>query len=108
MRKTILLLVVAVLASSAGAGELVVAKDTRQYMPVIQTREGTGECVNANCMAEEKAPVGGEYILRVGDVCRSESYELDKKSSFIFAGHLVPSIRTEARTYRCDAQGNTI
>src|SRR5260370_1442034 len=77
MKKTVVMFVTAALACSAMAGELVVVKDTRQYMRYRASIDKDGSCKVAvdpdhpkpgDCHeARDKAPISGEYVVRAGD-----------------------------------------
>ncbi|WP_321935556.1 hypothetical protein [Paraburkholderia sp. J8-2] len=118
MRKVTLLLTLACVMNVAMADEPLVIKDTRQYMPYTISISDDGSCLLAKdpdhpnegeCHeARGKATVGGEYVIRIGNTCRSETYDLVKESSFTIEGRLIPSISTKARMFKCDAKGNAV
>lgn len=117
MKKVSLLLALSCVATVAMANGTVVVKDTRQYMTYTASLTKTDTCSIAadpdhpsqgNCEeVRAKAPISGMYVLRSGDWCQSDSYSPDKSSSKI-EGRPIPSVQTEHRAYRCDAQGNPV
>lgn len=118
MKKVTLLLGLACLTTAALADDLVVVKDTREYLQYTQSVRQDGACAmakdpdhpaNGDCEEKRaKATVGGEYIVRKGDLCNRQSYELDKSASFVLEGRLVPSVGLKEWDYRCDEQGKPV
>jgi len=118
MKTVILVLWLACLTTAALADDLVVVKDTREYLRYTQTVRQDGACAMAkdpdhpakgDCEEQRaKAIVGGEYIVRKGDLCMRQSYELDKAASFVLEGRLVPSVALKEWDYRCDSQGKPV
>lgn len=70
-----------------GSMKPVVLKDTRQYAPT-----GGGP-----------ATIGGEYLVRQGDMCVKTTLRLLKTSL-----NIAPSIGTTTEDFRCDARGNPV
>jgi uncharacterized low-complexity protein len=104
-------------AQSKQAPNQVVVKDTRQYMTYTQQVTESGSCAMAkdpdhpekgDCPeVRSKAVVGGDYIVRVGNMCRSESYSHEKGNDLTLEGRSFgPSIGIKVNTYKCDEQGN--
>lgn len=118
MKKLTMLLALAGLIHGAMAGEVVVVKDTRQYIAYTASLDKDADCSVAvdpdhpkqgDCHeVRAKAPVGGEYVIRLNDWCQSDSFSPIKSSSMLVDGRPIPSIQTSHRTYRCDAQGNPV
>lgn len=118
MNKLTFLLALASVGNVAFASEVVVVKDTRQYVTYTASLDKDADCTIAvdadhpkqgDCHeVRAKAPVGGEYVIRFKDACQSDSYSAIKSSSQLVEGRPIPSIQTDRRTYRCDAQGNPI
>lgn len=117
MKRLTLLLALAGLAHGAIAAEVVVVKDTRQYVTYTASLDKDADCTIAvdadhpkqgDCHeVRAKAPVGGEYVIRLNDWCQSDSFS-PVKSNTTLEGRPLPSIQTNHRTFRCDAQGNPI
>lgn len=117
MTKLTLLLALASVMGGAMAGEAVVVKDTRQYVAYTASLEQDDGCTVAldpdhpkkgDCHeVRAKAPVGGEYVIRVGDWCQSDAFSPVESSSKL-KGRPLPAIQTVRRTFRCDAQGKAI
>ncbi|MFX1767996.1 hypothetical protein PWP93_36615 [Paraburkholderia sp. A1RI-2L] len=118
MKKVTALLALASLGHAAIASEAVVVKDTRQYVTYTASLDKDGDCTIAadadhpkqgDCHeVRAKAPVGGEYVIRVKDWCQSDSFSPIKSSSMLVEGRPIPSIQSSHRTFRCDAQGNPV
>lgn len=118
MKKAGLLLALAWVTTVAMAGErAVVVKDTRQYASYTQSIEKDGGCSVAkdpdnpqkgDCKeVRDKAVVGGQWEIRVGSVCREETYKrLENNSSM--DGRPVLSLGTTSNTFKCDEHGNPV
>lgn len=87
MKKLTLLLALASVVTVASAADPVVLKDTRQYAAT-----GGGQ-----------ATIGGEYLVRQGDICVKTTYRPLNTSL-----NVAPSIGTTKDDFRCDAMGNPL
>ncbi|MBN3761098.1 hypothetical protein [Burkholderia sp. Ac-20365] len=117
MKNIVILLALASLTQAAIAGVVAVVKDTRQYITYTASLDKDGNCTVAvdpdhpkqgDCHeVRATAPVRGEYVIRSKDWCQSDSFS-QVESSAVLEGRPLPSIRTDHRTFRCDAQGNAV
>jgi hypothetical protein len=118
MKRAVAFFALASALTVALAGEpKVVLKDTRQYMTYtaqIDKQQGCAVAVDpdnpkpGDCHeVRAKAPISGEYLVRIGAMCMRDVYS-QVKSDTKLEGRPLPSINTQEWTYHCDTEGNRI